>query len=194
MASSDQPSPADDSVLPPRGSTMLRDTARVLPVDEHGRVLLLHGAEPDHPEAPMWFSVGGAIEPGETHQQAAARELHEETGLVAAPEAFGEPVFAGSLEFDWAGRHIVQQQTFFVIALAHADVSFDGHDRFERDTIDAARWWDPDELAADGTVANDELMGLVRRASGLARQAALSRSAVRRWMGGAPGSRGGSEV
>ena len=52
-----------------------RQTARVLPVDPEGRVLLLHGWDPRRPEAPFWFTIGGGAEPGESLPEAAAREL-----------------------------------------------------------------------------------------------------------------------
>ena len=34
-----------------------------------------------------WGTIGGALDPGETHEQAAVRELYEETGLVVDPRA-----------------------------------------------------------------------------------------------------------
>ena len=48
---------------PARGAgpaPLRRRTARVLPVDPEGRVLLLHGWDPHHPERPFWFTIGGA--------------------------------------------------------------------------------------------------------------------------------------
>lgn len=48
--------------------------------DRDGRLLLIkRGHEPG---AGLWTLPGGRIEPGETHQQAVAREVLEETGLV----------------------------------------------------------------------------------------------------------------
>ena len=44
----------------------IRQTARVLPVDDEGRVLLLHGWDPHHPDRPFWFTIGGAADPGES--------------------------------------------------------------------------------------------------------------------------------
>jgi hypothetical protein len=35
-----------------------RQTARVLPVDDEGRVLLLHGWDPHHPDQPFWARGG----------------------------------------------------------------------------------------------------------------------------------------
>jgi 8-oxo-dGTP pyrophosphatase MutT (NUDIX family) len=41
------------------------------------RILLLKRTDRD-----VWESPGGHLEPGETHQEGALRELHEETGYV----------------------------------------------------------------------------------------------------------------
>lgn len=45
------------------------------------RVLLVRRANP--PDAGLWGYPGGKVEPGETVEQAAVRELHEETGVRA---------------------------------------------------------------------------------------------------------------
>jgi hypothetical protein len=44
---------------------MRRTTARVLPIDTDGQVLLLHGWDPHNPESPYGFTIGGAVEEGE---------------------------------------------------------------------------------------------------------------------------------
>ena len=62
-----------------------RLTARVLLLDPEGRILLMRGRLPGDPEAPrVWFTVGGGIEPGESAEAAAAREIVEETGFLDA--------------------------------------------------------------------------------------------------------------
>ena len=60
-----------------------RFTAPRPAIDEQGRVLLLHGFDPARPDEPFWFTIGGAAEDGETLQEAAVRELHEEVGIRA---------------------------------------------------------------------------------------------------------------
>jgi 8-oxo-dGTP pyrophosphatase MutT (NUDIX family) len=52
----------------------------VVILDDRGRVLLAHATETTH-----WDIPKGQGEPGETAQQAALRELVEETGLTLAP-------------------------------------------------------------------------------------------------------------
>jgi ADP-ribose pyrophosphatase YjhB (NUDIX family) len=50
-------------------------------VDERGRVLLVRRAKP--PGAGTWTLPGGRVEPGESLEAAAVREVHEETGVAA---------------------------------------------------------------------------------------------------------------
>ena len=53
-----------------------------------GEFLVLHRS-PE--QGGYWHGVAGALEDGETAAEAAARELHEETGLAAEPAGAGEP-------------------------------------------------------------------------------------------------------
>jgi 8-oxo-dGTP pyrophosphatase MutT (NUDIX family) len=129
-----------------------RNTARVLPVDSEGRVLLLHGWDPRRPDEPFWFTIGGAVEEGETMPEAAARELREEAGISVDPARLGEPIEVSMIEFSWAGMDFVQDQTFFAVALDGADagVSFAEQDPVERATIDKHGWLRPEDLESGG--------------------------------------------
>ncbi|MBP2472225.1 8-oxo-dGTP pyrophosphatase MutT (NUDIX family) [Crossiella equi] len=50
-------------------------------VERDGRLLLGHRVKAG--ESPTWSLAGGKVDPGESFEQAAVRELREETGLVA---------------------------------------------------------------------------------------------------------------
>jgi ADP-ribose pyrophosphatase len=60
--------------------------AVALVLDEAGRLLVCRRAH--EPGLGRWSLPGGVIEPGETGEQAAAREVAEETGLELPPTAF----------------------------------------------------------------------------------------------------------
>ena len=141
-----------------------RVCARVLPVNAAGEVLLLHGWDPEVPESPYWFSVGGAVEPGETLAEAGAREMFEETGIRVEPEALGDPIGREDLEFDWGPWHLVQDQTWFAVRLDDAEVHFKGLEPLEVGTIDASQWWTPEALDSDGKAASGTLTDMMRTA------------------------------
>jgi 8-oxo-dGTP pyrophosphatase MutT (NUDIX family) len=126
-----------------------RNTARVLPVDREGRVLLLHGWDPARPnDDPFWFTIGGAVEPGETLPEAAARELREEAGITVEAALLGEPIETAVIEFSWAGMRFVQDQTFYAVAVRDAEVSFAGQEAIEQATIDKHGWLRPEDLGS----------------------------------------------
>ena len=141
-----------------------RKTARVLPVDPEGRVLLLHGWDPKRPDEPFWFTIGGAAEGGESMPEAAARELFEETGITVHPDHLGEPITENFIEFSWSGYQIAQHQVFYAVFVESAEVTLDGLDAWERATTDKYGWLSADDLESGEPAAHPEIPALIRAA------------------------------
>jgi len=154
----------------PRNQPVIRrSTARVLPVDLEGRVLLLHGWDPHRRDQPFWFTIGGAADPGESLREAGARELYEETRISVEPERLGEPIAKNSIEFSWGGHRIAQDQTFYAVAVGSVAVSLEGLDQWEQATTDKYGWLAATDFDADERPAHPDIPDLMRAAAAAAR-------------------------
>src|SRR5690348_1019989 len=128
-------------------TTVERQAARVLLVDGEGRVLLFLGHDPAQPdEGRWWFTVGGGLDHGETHREAAVRELFEETGLLVEADALAGPVHSEHAEFWLGGAYYVQDNEFFTLHVDDHDVVTVGFTDLEATFVLDHRWWSIDEL------------------------------------------------
>ncbi len=130
-----------------------RPTARVLLLDTTGRTLLFTAGEPDEDTGrPFWFPPGGGVEPGETHEEAARRELREETGLDLPPG----PCIWHRAPHTW---YFAKDETwyrsierYYLVRTDVTDVRRDGWTELELQVIREARWWSLDEIVASTDV------------------------------------------
>ncbi len=124
-----------------------RDAARVLLVDDEGALLLLQGCDPAEPErGTWWLAPGGGLDPGETSEDAARREVREETGFEVAD--LGPVVFRRTVNFDFEGVHYRQREQFFSVRCPRFVVDEDGWTDVERRSVLGHRWWTHSELTA----------------------------------------------
>lgn len=77
------------------------------------RVLLLADSDPGVPGSGWWVTPGGGIDDGESERVAAARELHEETGLVVPADELEGPVSRRVVVHGYSDRVLVQDEVFF---------------------------------------------------------------------------------
>lgn len=136
------PSPAD---APPDG---YRPCVGICLIDGQGRIFVARRS--DTPDA--WQMPQGGIDPGEAPAVAAARELHEETGVTSAVPvaALGDwvlydlpPELRGKV---WGGKWRGQAQRWFCLRFTgdESEIDLDHHDA----EFDAWRWATRSEVLA----------------------------------------------
>lgn len=124
-----------------------RRTARVLLVDDLGRVLLFIDSDPGIPGRHWWITPGGGIEPGESDLAAAVREIGEETGALLEQGQLLGPVLVRRVVHGYTDVVIDQEDVFYACWVPAFEVSDAGHTEQERITMVAHRWWTREELA-----------------------------------------------
>lgn len=127
----------------------LRRTSRVILMDGGGAALLFFTAAPDSTRFARWITPGGGVDAGESHEQAAIRELFEETGLVV--DTVGEPVW--SLDFDVAwdeADHDRGHAEYFVVRCERFDPVSTNWTESEHIDMTRHGWFTADELLRSG--------------------------------------------
>jgi 8-oxo-dGTP pyrophosphatase MutT (NUDIX family) len=124
-----------------------RPSSRLLILDEEHRLLLFRF---EHKRGPLagqafWATPGGGVDMGESFEEAACREMFEETGLrIDDP---GRQVARREASFQLpTGEMVTADERFFLIRIHDFEVSAENWTELEHEVMSAHRWWSHVEL------------------------------------------------
>lgn len=145
----------------PGAEPPLRKVSRVVLLDPQDRILLLNGYEPGNPADDWWFTPGGGLEGRETREEAALRELAEETGITDVE--LGPVLWQRQCSFPFDGRRWNQDEWYFLVRTTQIETAPAGLTELEQRSVAGLRWWTSAELsAARETVYPTRLAELLR--------------------------------
>lgn len=120
----------------------LRRAARLIVLDPEGRALMFRYDVPGRD--PFWVTAGGECEPDESFEDAARRELLEETGFTADP---GPQIARMTPEFITVqGEPVQADERFFLVRVAEAIIDTSRHTETEQALMTQHRWFTLGEL------------------------------------------------
>lgn len=124
-----------------------RPSSRLLILSSENKVLLFHFHHEDDAlnGRSYWATPGGGLEEKETFEQAALRELHEETGLIRATAGpqIASQTFTMMLP---SGETVLADERFFIIGVESQETDRSGWSGNEQKVIRGQYWWSIEEL------------------------------------------------
>jgi len=143
-----------------------RKSARLLIINARTQVLLFrflhtHGALAGQD---YWATPGGGVEPGESFEHAARRELQEETGIQVTDvgQVVAERTFPLRLP---SGETVMAVEHYFVVRVDDPALSREHWSAHEAQVMADHRWWSADALSTTAdTLFPEALLEMLRQA------------------------------
>lgn len=94
----------------------------------------------------FWFPIGGEIEDGETVEQAAIREIYEETGIEKKDIELKSIVWFGEFDLILSGVKTRIKEKFIVAKTKNNNVFLNHLDEWEKKVVKEIRWFSIDKI------------------------------------------------
>ena len=135
-----------------RMSIPTRTSVKVLLLSEDEELLLLQADDPKTTSVDgvyngrFWFPVGGEIEPSESIEETALREIFEETGLTRRDVELGPIVWKGEFDLVLSGKPTHLKQSFIVTKAKKKKISLAHLTPEEQAVVKKAAWFSLEKI------------------------------------------------
>ena len=120
----------------------IRRAARIICISPDDTVLMFRFNVDGRP--PFWVTAGGECDPHESFDEAARRELIEETGIIADP---GPEIARIQPEFVTVeGEPVQADERYFIVRTEDDAIDTSGHTELEKRVMQEHRWFTRQEL------------------------------------------------
>lgn len=130
----------------------LRNSVKILLFNDTNELLLMCADDPTTTSADkkyhgrFWACLGGQMNSGESIQQTAIRELHEETGLQEKDIQLGPVVWYGEFDLVLNGTLTHVKQTFLVAKTKQTEVALHTPDLWEKAFVQKLAWFSLEQM------------------------------------------------
>ena len=125
---------------------LTRKSARALVLNKQNHIFLFrYSFDFFQKEESIWITPGGALEEGESFEEALKRELYEEMGMgIKEPAPF---VFYRTPLYELKNGEMVQsEERFYLLYCDGGAFSYTGWSESESKRMTAGKWWSVEEI------------------------------------------------
>jgi 8-oxo-dGTP pyrophosphatase MutT (NUDIX family) len=130
----------------------IRNSVKVLLLNDKDKLLLISADDPKTTtvngeyHGKFWFPIGGEMKKGESIEETAFREIHEETGIEKEDIELGPIVWYGEFDLVLGGVKTHLKQTFIIARTKKRKVTPTKLDIWERKVIKEIKWFSMEEI------------------------------------------------
>lgn len=130
----------------------IRSSVKVILLNDNNEILLMCADDPNTTSTDgkyygrFWFLIGGEIEKDESIEDAAIREIYEETGIKKEEIELGPLVWFGEFDLNLSGTITRLKQKFIVAKTKKYNLSLTNLDDREKKVIKEIKWFTLEEI------------------------------------------------